>query len=339
MYFVVTGKNSYLSSKELKLFGFDSFKRISKNILLIDSYNPDDLDKLGGVIKYGKIISFDQIKNYLNNKDIIGTNSKTFGLKLKKTFGIKKFKLIQPENTDLEVKNHGKEFLFFEDKVLLVEGYQKIDLYETIDYQKPSRGMKVGMMPSKLAHIMINLCTGSATGQVETIYDPFVGFGTTGFVANYFGYNFLGSDINTTPAKQNLSFWKQTDYYKNMQFTLFKNDVKTPFEKKFLNNVDCIVTEGWLGPVINNNTTQKMLTKNHEDIYNLYNAFLQNISKFYDNICMVFCFPIYSKMTNYGFGVLNKLEKGNMEFDFEKLGKPYKRDGQLVGRQIILAKK
>lgn len=339
MYFVVTWKNSYLSSKELKLFWFDSFKRISKNILLIDSYNPDDLDKLWWVIKYWKIISFDQIKNYLNNKDIIWTNSKTFWLKLKKTFWIKKFKLIQPENTDLEVKNHWKEFLFFEDKVLLVEWYQKIDLYETIDYQKPSRWMKVWMMPSKLAHIMINLCTWSATWQVETIYDPFVWFWTTWFVANYFWYNFLWSDINTTPAKQNLSFWKQTDYYKNMQFTLFKNDVKTPFEKKFLNNVDCIVTEWWLWPVINNNTTQKMLTKNHEDIYNLYNAFLQNISKFYDNICMVFCFPIYSKMTNYWFWVLNKLEKWNMEFDFEKLWKPYKRDGQLVWRQIILAKK
>ncbi|MEI8008619.1 MAG: hypothetical protein WCI00_04345 [bacterium] len=39
----------------------------------------------------------------------------------------------------------------------IVEQYQNIELYEAIDFGKPGRSMEMGMMPAKLAHIMINI--------------------------------------------------------------------------------------------------------------------------------------------------------------------------------------
>lgn len=65
--------------------------------------------------------------------------------------------------TDDEVKNKGAEYIVIGedrnegDEVLKVEGYQSISLYETIDFDKPVNSMQIGMMPSKLAHMMINI--------------------------------------------------------------------------------------------------------------------------------------------------------------------------------------
>lgn len=66
-------------------------------------------------------------------------------------------------------------------------GYQQISLYEAIDYDKPLKGMNVGMMPSKLAHVLINIALSQHTDnpiEKPVIYDPFCGFGTTNRLAN-----------------------------------------------------------------------------------------------------------------------------------------------------------
>ncbi len=74
-------------------------------------------------------------------------------------------------------------------------GYQPIWLYELIDFGKPGRSMQMGMMPAKLTHLLLNIALSLSETQNPVIYDPFVGSGTTGFLANYFGLDFLGSDI------------------------------------------------------------------------------------------------------------------------------------------------
>ncbi|MEI6672583.1 MAG: DNA methyltransferase [bacterium] len=59
-----------------------------------------------------------------------------------------------------------------------------------------------------------------------TIYDPFVGSGTTGFLANYLGYDFIGSDIKIEYAKQNTTRWKTTKFYTpDKQFNIFTHDI------------------------------------------------------------------------------------------------------------------
>lgn len=44
-------------------------------------------------------------------------------------------------------------------------GYQDIALYEAIDFDKPVNSMNIGMMPSKLALMMINIGLTKLIGQ------------------------------------------------------------------------------------------------------------------------------------------------------------------------------
>jgi hypothetical protein len=48
----------------------------------------------------------------------------------------------------------------------VVEQYQNIPLYETIDFEKPARSMQMGMMPAKLTHMMINIGLNSLKSKV-----------------------------------------------------------------------------------------------------------------------------------------------------------------------------
>ena len=78
--------------------------------------------------------------------------------------------------------------------------------------------MTVGMMPSKLAHQLINIAVAEYEDNIDskdniqtrlTIRDPFCGFGTTNFLANHLKYNTIASDLNVTSIKQNMKWRKQ----------------------------------------------------------------------------------------------------------------------------------
>ena len=76
-------------------------------------------------------------------------------------------------HTDKEIKTKGKEIINLTNGMFgIVDHYQDIPLYETIDFDKPARSMQMGMMPAKLAHILINLGI-LHYGDTPIIYDPF----------------------------------------------------------------------------------------------------------------------------------------------------------------------
>lgn len=82
---------------------------------------------------------------------------------------------------------------------------QDIDAYTRRDIGR-ERSMKVGMMPPKLAQIMINLATkGERSLQV---WDAFCGLGTTLIEASHMGHmSLMGSDISAdmvTATRANL---------------------------------------------------------------------------------------------------------------------------------------
>lgn len=130
--------------------------------------------------------------------------------------------------------------------MLVVSGYQDISLYEMIDFNKPVNSMQIGMMPSKLALTMINIGLSACKDSNDiTIYDPFVGLGTTAFLANALGYDCIASDIEMSAAKQNIGRWQEKAAQRNddKRITTFKHDIYEPLKKPFLANVNLIVTE------------------------------------------------------------------------------------------------
>lgn len=94
-------------------------------------------------------------------------------------------------------------------KTILAQTFfvQDIDAYAGRDQARPKRDARVGMLPPKLAQIIVNLASGAPGAKSDhdldkpavarwTILDPFCGTGVVLQEALLMGYSALGSDIN-----------------------------------------------------------------------------------------------------------------------------------------------
>lgn len=116
------------------------------------------------------------------------------------------------------------------------------------DYGRPARDDRSGMLPPKLAQMMINI---SGVEKKEMLLDPFCGSGTILTEAMLMGYeNIIGSDISSKAIE---------DTRKNIKWTLEKTHNKVEPTLKVLDarqlskfikrdSVKAIVTETYLGP-------------------------------------------------------------------------------------------
>ncbi len=84
------------------------------------------------------------------------------------------------------------------DKTLLAQtvAVQNIETYAARDRSRPKRDARVGMLPPKLAQIIINLAAGPIAPQKEKrILDPFCGTGVVLQEALLMGFGVYGSDL------------------------------------------------------------------------------------------------------------------------------------------------
>ena len=125
------------------------------------------------------------------------------------------------------------------------------------DRSKPYRDIKRGMLPPKVARIMVNLATGGASGL--TLADPFCGTGTVLSEALMVGENVIGSDTNPEAipgTKSNLEWILSTPGLKPMTYDLALADA-THFHESFP-SVDCIATEPYMGPLLDERTPSSL---------------------------------------------------------------------------------
>lgn len=119
------------------------------------------------------------------------------------------------------------------------------------DRNKPYRDIKRGMLPPKVARIMVNLATKGRSGL--TLADPFCGTGTVLSEAIMVGCNVIGSDTNPEAikgTKSNLEWLKSApdSHLKSLSYQLHELDA-THFSEK-VERVDCIATEPYMGPLL-----------------------------------------------------------------------------------------
>ena len=158
MYFAILGKNPDISRAELELVQPTNISSPKKGVLVFDTTQAEKLSTLGGIIKAGLVIKEKELPEILKEVKIIGIKEVANGKHLKETIGIRRFKTVDFFHTDREIKEKGKELINLGNGDYgVVERYQNIALYETIDFDKPARSMQMGMMPAKLTHIMINI--------------------------------------------------------------------------------------------------------------------------------------------------------------------------------------
>lgn len=353
MYFAILWKNSEISMTELELVQAKEISFPKKGIVIFDTKYAEILPQLWWVIKIGTVVKEKQLQELLADVKIIWIQNEANGKHLKRTVGIRRYKLVDIFHTDKEIKTKGKEIINLENGLYgIVEQYQNIELYEAIDFGKPGRSMDMGMMPAKLAHMMVNIWLSNVIHNSKldienlTIYDPFVGSGTTGFLANYLGYDFIGSDIKIEYAKQNTTRWKTTKFYTpDKQFDIFTHDItkklETPLIKGETKRDLLIVTEWRLWPIVTKKTSSQDIQKFQEQVLQLYKSFLDRIQELGKTVA-IFSIPYYAGLIEWDEGQHNSLEKNISEYatkiwlNIQSIPEVYGREWQQVGRKIMI---
>ncbi len=111
----------------------------------------------------------------------------------------------------------GWEILLIKDgeSILVAQstGVQNIDNYSKRDFDRPKRDAYVGMLPPKLAQIMLNLASGSQQSSV-CVLDPFCGTGVVLQEALLMGHSVYGTDISEKMVKYTETnlHWLTTNY-------------------------------------------------------------------------------------------------------------------------------
>lgn len=125
------------------------------------------------------------------------------------------------------------------------EAGQNFESYAARDFGKPIRDARVGMLPPKLAQIMINLSQQPST---SLLWDPFCGTGTILLEAALMGHPSLGSDIEEPmiqASKANMS-WLQSQIKSPLpSWEVFLNDAQQLPNRSL--QPSAIITEGFLG--------------------------------------------------------------------------------------------
>lgn len=349
MYFLIIGKNPEISLEELKNIKTINLHQTIKWLYTFELEDETQINKLNNlwwIIKRGIIKDKEEIKEEIERRQIkiIWVKDKDIWSKLKKEIWIKRFKITKTTHTDKEIQNKWIEIIKIQDKLGIVRWYQNINIYEKIDFEKPSRSMKMGMMPAKLAHIMINIWIWNIDNiDIEkiTIYDPFVGSWTTWFLSNYLWYNFIWSDIDINHISENK---KRRKKEKNKDKTekeieYFQQDITKKIDKSLLKSKKIIIVSEWrLWPIVTEKTKNQEIINFKKQVLNFYLTFINNIQKSLWNIPCVVTIPRYINLNEQIEECVLTEAKKLWRKNSYAINEVYKREKQKVGRKILILK-
>ena len=157
---------------------------------------------------------------------------------------------------------------------------QDITQYELRDTKRPARDAKVGLLPPKLAQIMLNLATSrlpTTNYSLPTkVHDPFCGMGTLLQEGWLLGHQMHGSDANprmVRAAEKNLSWLAEHFSVSEKLRPLVKHHdaaKKPPFSP-----LEAIVTEPVLGNPVSAPLPVELVAKRVEELGTLYREMLR----------------------------------------------------------------
>ena len=134
-----------------------------------------------------------------------------------------------------------------------IEYVQSIKDYKKREFSKPKVDPKSGLLPSKLAKMLINLSI--TPNGVKKIYDPFCGGGTIITESMVMGISGIGSDKDPKTVKdavENAKWIEKAYNLSHNMFEFFQSDIKDiDTEKVGKKGIGSIVTEPYLGIATN----------------------------------------------------------------------------------------
>jgi len=245
---------------------------------------------------------------------------------------------------------------------------QDIEGYAARDQARPHRDARVGMLPPKLAQIIINLATsqvrkseiedrksdGSNTDSTAPdtpspiselhILDPFCGTGVILQEAALMGFSAYGTDSDPRMidyTKKNLS-WLQTRFNVTPKYSAEVGDAT---KHKWQQPIDAVATETTLGKPMSGKPEPKIIREEIAEVQQILKNSLRNLASqlkpgtkcclaipawFYDG--NVHLLPLIDQIEEIGYTLT--------KFRHVRPGPLiYRREGQIVGRQLLVVTK
>lgn len=140
--------------------------------------------------------------------------------------------------------------------LVTIDTIQDIAAYARRDRGRPHADPGTGMLPPKLAQMLLNLSLAPPRG---TVWDPFCGVGTIPMEALLMGLHMAASDISPKQVertKENLEWMRRgaplrapaREGAEALPYKLFSHDIAKGSPALEPGSIDAIVTEGSLGP-------------------------------------------------------------------------------------------
>ncbi|GAC1412592.1 MAG: hypothetical protein NVSMB66_2000 [Candidatus Doudnabacteria bacterium] len=176
-------------------------------------------------------------------------------------------------------------------KTLVVQDFED---YGRRDYQRPIRDDKQGMIPPKVAQIMINF---SEAKKGSTLLDPFCGIGTMIQEAILLGYKMDGSDIATfaiSGSEKNLEWFRNRYKVAPGKYKLLVADARAVSEAFKGEKFSSVVTEGSLGPIYGSLPKPAQMEQNFAELAEIWLDSFKEFKKILPvGAKVVVCFPAY----------------------------------------------
>jgi len=156
---------------------------------------------------------------------------------------------------------------------------QDIESYTLRDRSRPKRDARVGMLPPKLAQIIINLAVGSDRPDGQIVLDPFCGTGVVLLEAMLMGYTPYGTDLESRMIEYshtNLKWLREQFHLGLPPGRLEQGDATT---HKWDNVVRFVAGEAYLGRPFTSQPNPEVLSQTISDVNLILMKFLHNIQE------------------------------------------------------------
>jgi len=391
-YIAIAGRQPLISLAESQALYDKAARLVGKKLVFFEIDEDDgknispDINRLGGSLKLGRFFDtdFSKLAKFLatahpEGKITLGisdfSKQKKSGLAKQKSMELKRnlakmgrsVRVITSNEPEISsaTAHHNQlgekagcfEIFLIDREIYLSLGTQNITAYTERDQARPARDAKVGMLPPKLAQILINLCGKLPEGA--RVLDPFCGTGVVLQEAAIMGYIPYGTDLNERMveySKKNLS-WLFNEHnqkrFKILPDLIQKKDqilkaisVGDATSFTWEGEIDAVAFEGYLGAPMSKPPVDIKFKTEKAKCREIAMGFLKNITpQIKSGTPVVMALPAWLRENGKyaGLNILDEIQEMGYNFEkFQDLSQSdllYYREGQIVAREIIVIRK
>ena len=391
-YVAIAGRQPLISLAEIQALYDKAARLVGKKLVFFEidedgeeNISPD-INRLGGSLKLGRFFDtdFSKLAKFLatthpEGKITLGisdfSKQKKSGLAKQKSMELKRnlarvgrsVRVITSNEPEISsaTAHHNQlgekagcfEIFLIDREIYLSLGTQNITAYTERDQVRPARDAKVGMLPPKLAQILINLCGKLPEGA--RVLDPFCGTGVVLQEAAIMGYVPYGTDLNERMmeySKKNLSWLfneRNRKRFKILPDLIQKKDqilnaISMGDATNFTweGEIDAVVFEGYLGAPMSKPPVDIKFKTEKAKCREIAMGFLKNITpQIKSGTPVVMALPAWLRENGkyVGLNILDEIQEMGYNFEkFQDLSQSdllYYREGQIVAREIIVIRK